>query len=68
MKTLISSFPCLLFQGNPQDFKTRVAKIISWNSSPFLKPEQKFQTPSKEMNIMETCSKQKKASKMMKNL
>jgi hypothetical protein len=32
------------------------------------KPEQKFQTPSKEMNIMETCSNQKKASKMMKNL
>jgi hypothetical protein len=68
MKTLISSFPCLLFQGNPQDFKTRVAKIISWNSSPSLKPEQKFQTPSKEMNIMETCSNRKKASKMMKNL
>jgi hypothetical protein len=72
MKTPISSSPCLLFQGKPQDFKTRVAKIISWNSSPFFfsssKPEQKFQTPSKEMNIMETYSNRKKASKMMKNL
>jgi hypothetical protein len=70
MKTPITSSPCLLFQGKPQDFKTRVVKIISWNLSLLFvsssKPEQTFQTPSKEMNIMETCSSRKKASKMMK--
>jgi len=67
MKTPISSSPCLFVSGKTPRFQNKSSKNYFLGLiPPFFsssKPEQKFQTPSKEMNIMETCSNQKKGFK-----